>query len=207
MQKDEQLRRRDPKAHTAMILGRKERDLRSFQQHAPTHSLPPSAYVYPMTSTQSVCWDAPMIATGDMLRPPSTAPDAASGTGTMLYAPLIANPSAAVSPNLDQPQNGSLPHSNFKAGEGASSTASEQTRSRDPGSGVNGHDVEMNGKMNGSKEYKGGEKRSFPWMTSARKKAKRAPAITANFASSGAMTKTFEDLLSREAARPSKGGV
>lgn len=33
MQKDEQLRRRNPKAHTAMILGRREMDLRQSQLH------------------------------------------------------------------------------------------------------------------------------------------------------------------------------
>ncbi len=126
MQKDEQLRRRDPKAHTRMILGRRERDLRQFQNHAPSHSLPPAAPAYPVTSTQPVRWDAPMIATGDMLLPPSTAPNAASGTGNMLYTPLPANPNAAIPRNLDQPKPGSLASSPLEAGKGASISAPKQ---------------------------------------------------------------------------------
>ncbi len=125
MQKDEQLRRRNPKAHTAMILGRREKDLRQFQNHAPSHSLLPVASAYPMTSTQPVRWDAPMIATGDMLLPPSTAPNAASGTENMLYAPLPANPNAAIPQNMDQPNPGSLA-SSLEAGKGASISAPKQ---------------------------------------------------------------------------------
>ena len=126
MRNDEQLRRRNPKAHTAMILGRRERDLRQFKNHAPSHSLPPAVSYYPMASTQPVRWDAPMIATGDMLLPPSTAPDAASGTGNMLYTPLPANPNAAIPPTLDQPKPGSLASSSLEAGQGASIKAPKQ---------------------------------------------------------------------------------
>lgn len=120
MQKDEQLRRRDPKAHMAMISERKERDLRLFQRYAPSQSLPSAALVYPTTSTQPVCWHAPMVATGDMLRLPSTAPEATLSTGSMLYTPVVAENSAAVSPNLDLPESGPLPPSYLNAGRDTS---------------------------------------------------------------------------------------
>lgn len=69
-----------------------------------------------------------MIATGDMLLPPSTAPDAASDTGSMLYTPLVANPRVIIPPNLDQPKPGPLASSNSEAGKGASVSAPKQTR-------------------------------------------------------------------------------
>ena len=108
MQKEERLRRRDPKAHTAMILERRERDIRLSQQYAPSHNPLSAAFVNPVASTQRLRWDAPMIATGDMLRPPSTASDATLGTGSMPNAPSIANHSIAISPNLDRPESGAL---------------------------------------------------------------------------------------------------
>lgn len=112
MQKDEQLRRRDPKAHTAMLLGRREREYRQHQQPAPSHNLPPVASFYPMKSTQHLRWDAPMIATGDMLHPPSIAPDGTFGTGSMVYTHSVVDPSAALSTSLDEPKTGPLPSSN-----------------------------------------------------------------------------------------------
>ena len=96
--------------------------------NAPSHSLPPAASPYPMTSTQPVRWDAPMVATGDMLLAPSTAPDAASDIGSMLYTPLVENPRAIISPNLDQPEPEPLAASNSEAGKGSSVSAPKQTR-------------------------------------------------------------------------------
>ena len=119
MQKDEQLRRRDPKAYCAMILERKEKELRPFRQ-APTHSLPSATAVYPATGSQPVRWDAPMLATGEMLRPPSTAPNAASGTGSMLDIPRVLTNNAAVSTTLDQPRPRPLSPSSPTAGKGTS---------------------------------------------------------------------------------------
>ena len=129
MQKEEQLRRRDPKAHMAMILGRRERELQSLQQDAVWHNPPPTAPVHPMTSTQRVRWDTPMIATGDMLRPPSTASDATLDDGSALNAPLVVSPSVVVSPNLHQPDSGPVSSSISKTGKGASVPAPKQTPS------------------------------------------------------------------------------
>ena len=128
MQKEEQLRRRDPKAHTAMILGRREREMRLLQQYSLSHN-PSQAGSDLMTSTQRVRCDAPMIATGDMLRPPSTAPDASFGTGRVLNAPSIVPISATVSQSLHQPESGPSSASASKTGRGASVPASKQTQS------------------------------------------------------------------------------
>lgn len=129
MQKEERLRRRDPKAHTAMILERRERGTRPLQQYATLHNPPPTASVDPMTSTQQVRWDAPMIATGDMLRPPPAASNPILGGGIMLDAPTNANSSSVISPNPDQPQSGSLSPTITRAGKAASIPTSEQTQS------------------------------------------------------------------------------
>ena len=121
LQKEEQMRRRDPKAHTIMMMERKERDLGSLRHFAPSHILPPAAYVHPTTSTQPGHWDAPMIATDDMLRPPSSAP------GAMLNALSIVSPSVGVSPNLDQPDSALLPRLIVKLRHGGSVPAPKQT--------------------------------------------------------------------------------
>ena len=128
MQKEEQMRRRNPKAHTAMVLARREKDLRSLQQNAPLHISTSPAYVNPMNSTQRVRWDAPMIATGEMLRLPSTAPDFTLGTESMLDALLVINHGEALSTNLDEPESGPL-SSTSGTGEGTSVAAPKQTQS------------------------------------------------------------------------------
>ena len=128
MQKEEQLRRRDPKAHTAMILGRREREMRLLQQYSLSHN-PSQAASDLMTSTQRVRSEVPMIATADMLRPPSTAPDASFGTGRVLNAPSIVPISATVSRTPHQPEFGHLSASASKTGNGASFPASKQTQS------------------------------------------------------------------------------
>ena len=125
MQKAEQLRRRDPKAHTAMILGRRERDMLLLQQHTLSHN-PSLAASDLMNSTQPVRCDAPVIATGDMLRPPSTAPDTSFGTGRMLNAPSIVPISATVSRSLHQPESVPLSASASNTGRGASVPALNQ---------------------------------------------------------------------------------
>ncbi len=109
MRQKEQLRRRDPKAHTAMILGQREKDLRQLQELVASRSLPPAPIIHPLLSTQPVRWDGPMIATGDMLRPPSTAPAAANtavGNGNMMSPPSVTSPCVAVSQNPDQAEFG-----------------------------------------------------------------------------------------------------
>ena len=127
MQKAEQLRRRDPKAHTAMISARKESYIR--QQYTPSHQPPPAASVPLMYSTQHVRWDAPMIATGDMLRPPSPAPGITAGTDSMLNRPLVESAGAASATNLDQHESGLLSSFTLKAGERASVSTPKQTLS------------------------------------------------------------------------------
>ena len=127
MQKEEQMRRRNPKAHTAMVLARREKDLRSSQL-APLHNPTPPAPVNPSNSTQQVRWDAPMIATGEMLRLPSTAPDVTVGTKSMLDAPLVINHGEGMSINLDEPESGPL-SSTSGTGEGTSVPAPKQTQS------------------------------------------------------------------------------
>ena len=128
MQKEEQMRRRNPKAHTAMVLARREKGLRSLQLNAPLHNSTSPAYVNPINSTQRVRWDAPMITTGEMLRLPPTAPDAILGTESMLDAPLVINHGEALSTNLNEPESGPL-SSTSETGEGTSVPAPNQTRS------------------------------------------------------------------------------
>ena len=129
MQKEEQMRRRNPKAHTAMVLARREKDLLSLQLDASLHKSTPLVSLNPINSTQQVRWDAPMIATGEMLRLPFTAPDATLGTTSMLDAPLLINHGVAVSPNLDEPKSGTLSSSIFGTREGTSVSAPKQTQS------------------------------------------------------------------------------
>ena len=127
MQKEEKLRRRDPKAHSAMVLARRERELRSIQQYAPLPKPPPAASIRPTTSTQQIRWDAPMIATGDMLRLPSTAPDVTLGTESMPDAPLVISHSVA-SPKLHDPESGFMSFSALETGEVASVPNPKQTQ-------------------------------------------------------------------------------
>ena len=232
MRNDEQLRRRNPKAHTAMILGRRERDARQIRQHAPSHSLPPAAFVFPVTSTQPVGWHAPMIATADMLLPPSTAPSAASGTGGMLHTPPVLKPGAVASSNPDQPESGPLSTAQSEVGTNASVPAPNQTRPSFVGprrlSGTpefTSHDLQkhieesltfLSNEKAPQPEEAGREaigelsdrrKRSIPADEElSRKKAKRTPAPAPSSATWEAMQKTFDNLLSREAARSSTGG-
>ena len=128
MQKEEQMRRRNPKAHTAMVLARRDKGLRSLQLNAPLHNSTSPAYVNPINSTQRVRWDAPMIATGEMLGLPSTAPDVILGTESMLDAPLAINHGEALLINLDEPESGPL-SSTSGTGEGSSVPAPKQTQS------------------------------------------------------------------------------
>lgn len=235
MQKDEQLRRRDPKAYMALILGRREREARHIQRYAPSHSLPAAALVSPITSTQP-CWNSPMIATADMLLPPSTAPTATSGTGILLHTPSFANPSAAASPNLHRPESGPLPTAESKMPKGASVPAPNQTKTKPVGPRrlsrtpeFTSHDLQKHveesitllsndtalqpeeavreaiGNLPGDER-----KRSMPVdeldkEEHMRKKAKQTPAAMPGTMNFEAMKKTFDDLLSREATR-SKGG-
>ena len=90
LQKVERLRRRDTKAYMAMILERKERDLRQVQNDIALPSLPPTADVHPTASIQRDRSDAPMIASENILRPPSTALDATIGSESTLNPPSIA---------------------------------------------------------------------------------------------------------------------
>ena len=129
MQKEEQMRRRNPKAHTAWVLARREKDLRSLQQNAPLHNPTPLASVNPINSTQQVRWDAPMIATGEMLRLPSTAVDVTLGSESMLDAPLVTNHGEAMSTTLAEPESGPLSSYTSGTGEGTSVPASKQTQS------------------------------------------------------------------------------
>ena len=129
MQKEEQMRRRNPKAHTATILARKEKDLRSLQnKNTPLHIPTPTASVNPINSTQQVRWDTPMIATGEMLRLPSTAPHVTLGTESMLDASLITDQGETLSTNLDELRSGSL-SSTSGIGEGTSIPAPKHTQS------------------------------------------------------------------------------
>ena len=226
MQRDEQLRRRDLKAYTEMILGRREREARHMQQHAPSHSLPPAAL---LSSTQP-CWQTPMIATPDMLLPPSTAPTTTSGTRSMLPTPSFAKPSAASLPNLDQPESGPSPTTESTAGTGASVPAPNQTnpsfvvpRRLSGTPELTSHDlqkhieesitVSSNDEASQPEEavaevignLSDGRKRSIPVddKEHTRKKAKRTSAANPNFAQYDAM---LADLVNREAFRSSKRG-
>ena len=93
MQREEQMRRRDPKAHTAMILERREKGLRQNQSYVASLSIPPTANVRPIPSTQQVLGT---VATERMPSPPSTAPNATLGSGGMLDPTSTASPSVSV---------------------------------------------------------------------------------------------------------------
>ena len=129
MQKVEQMRRRNPKVHTATVLAQREKDLRSLQQNTPLHIPTPPASVNPINRTQQVRWDTPMIATGEMLRlPSSTAPDVTLRTESMLDAPLIRNQGEALSTNLDGLRSAPL-SSTSGIGEGTSIPAPKHRQS------------------------------------------------------------------------------
>lgn len=232
MQKDEQTRRRNLKANMATTSGRGEREAHHIQKHAPSHSLPAAAFVSPMTSTQP-CWNTPMIATADMLLPPSTAPPATSGPGGLLHTPSVANPSAAASPNLYRPESAPLPSAESKMRKDASVPAPNQTKTKPVGPlrlsrtpEFTSHDLQkhveesiaflsndMVPQPNGeaiSSIPGDGRKRSIPvdeldQEEHMRKKAKGTSATMPGTMNFEAMKKTFDNLLSREATR-SKGG-
>lgn len=125
MKKDFELSRRDPIAHNTLINQRREEEARKLRQHVASFpQQKPGISAQPPRSTQPSRWDNPLIANGDILPPPSTAP----ASGTLLHAPLVANPSPAVSQNLNQPQPGPLPYSESKEEKAASFSAPKQTR-------------------------------------------------------------------------------
>lgn len=207
MQRDEQLRRRNPKAHNAMILGRKEKEYRPFQQapfpQTSAHNLSSADIDPSMASTQPVYIHGPMTATGDMLPPPSTAPNVAIGNGSMGWVSSVADPIQPAITNNHLPRIQSLPDSNSTKEVNDTPVASERTGSRGTGSWVNGHNAEVNEDMSHNKENKGGRKhRLAADEERVSKKAKRAPVV-----SSEGTTKMFDDLISREAARSSERGV
>ena len=202
MQRDEQLRRRNPKAHNAMILERKEKECRTFQ-HISAHDLF-SANIDPsLARTQPVCVHDPMTATGDMLPPPSTAPNVAIGNGSMIWASSVADPIQPAITNIHLPRTQSLPDSDSTKEDKDTPVASERARPKGPKSGVNGHNAELNEDMSHNKENKGARKHSLAADEErVSKKPKRAPV-----ASSEGTTKMFDDLISREAARSSERGL
>lgn len=122
--KDAELSRRDPAAHNALVYQRREEEIRKLRQHVASFPQKSGTSTHPPYSTQSLRCDTALIATGDMLLPPSTAPTA----GPLLYAPMAANPSSAVLPSLDQPHF-PLPAIDSEAGTGASIPASKHRRS------------------------------------------------------------------------------
>ena len=205
MQRDEQLRRRNPKAHVAMILERKEKEYRPFQ-HTSAHNLSSADIDSSMTSTQPVCRHGPMTATVDMLPPPSTAPNTATGNGNMIWAPSSTDPIQPAITNIHLPRTESLPYSASAKEDNDTPVASERTGPRGPRSGVNGHNAEVNEDMSHNKENKGARKHRLATDEErVSKKAKGAPQAIFTF--SEEMKKTFDDLLSREAARPSERGL
>ena len=195
MKRDEQLRRRNPKAHSAMILERKEREYRPFQ-HTSAHNLSSADIDSSLAST--------MTATGVIPPPPSTAPNAATSDGSMISS--LADPIQPTIVNIHQPRTESLPSPDSAKEENDFLLVSERTGPRGPRSGVHGHNAEMNEDMNHNKENKGARKhRLAADEERVSKKAKRAPV--ASLTPSEGMEKTFEGLLSREAARPSERGL
>lgn len=124
-----QLRSRDPKAHAAMILRQRESDLQQIQQQVPPRGLLSAAILHPMAQNEGIRWDAPLIATRDMLCPPSTAPDATLGARIMPhtpYTPLVASPSIVASSNMDPPVPRPLSSSSLETGRDASTSAPKQ---------------------------------------------------------------------------------
>ena len=204
MQRDEQLRRRNPKAHVAMILERKEKEYRPFQ-HTSAHDLSSADIDSSMASTQPICRHGPMTATGDMLPPPSTAPNAAASNGSITWASSIADPIQPAIANIHLPRTEPLPFYD-SAKEDNNVLASERTGPEGPRTDVNGHNAEMNEDMSHNKENKGARKhRLVADEERVSKKAKRAPQ--AILTSSEKWEKNFSDLLSREAARSSERGL
>ena len=202
MQRDEQLRRRNQQAHHAMIQERKEKEYRPFQ-HTSAHNLSSTNIDSSMASTQPVCIRGPMTATGDMLPLPSTAPNVAIGNGSMICAPPIADPIQPAIAKTHLPRIEYLPSSDSAKEDNDTPVASERTGSKDPRSGVNGHNAEVNEDMNYNKENKGARKhRLAADEERVSKKAKRAPV-----ASSEGTKKMIDDLISREAARSSEQGL
>ena len=127
MQKEEQLRRRNPKAHTVMMLERREREFRQSQQYASSHSMPPAG-VHPVASTHQVPFGAPVVETGDMPHFVPMAPNATPGIQSVLNPPLVASQSLAVSPNLGQSES-ELRSSTSETDQGASIKSPKQTQS------------------------------------------------------------------------------
>ena len=124
MKRNFELSRRDPMAHNALINQRREEEARKLQHRLasfPQQSGFPAQLPH---STQPSRWDTPLIATGDMLLPPSTAPG-----GPLLYTPFVANLSSAISPQPDQPQLASTPAAGSEAGKSASVPDPNQSRS------------------------------------------------------------------------------
>ena len=202
MQRDEQLRRRDQKAHNAMILERKEKEYRPFQ-HTSAHNLSSPDVESSMASTQPVCIHGPITATGDMLPPPSTAPNVATGNGSMIWPLSIADPIQPAIANIHLPRTQSLPYSDSTKEDNDIPVGSERTDPRGPMSGADGHNAEVNEDMSHNKENKGARKhRLAADEERVSKKAKRAPV-----ASPEGNKKMFDDLISREAARPSERGL
>ena len=128
MQKEEQLRRRDPKAHTVMMLERRERDFRLSQQYASSHSMPPAG-VHPVAGTSQVRFGAPVVETGDTPCTVPMAPNATPGIESVLNPPLVASQILAVSPNLGQSKS-ELLSSTSETGQGTSVESAKQTQSR-----------------------------------------------------------------------------
>ena len=203
MQRDEQLRRRN-----AMILERKEKENRPFP-HASAHKLSSADVDSSMASTQPVCRHGPVTAPGDMLPPPSTAPTADAGDGSIICAPPTANPIQPAIANIHLPRTEPLPFYDSAKEDNDTPVASERTGPRTPiRSEVNGHNAEVNEDMSHNKENKGARKHGLAADEErVSKKAKRAPVTGLSFSHSKATKKLFADLLDREAARSSERGL
>ena len=196
MQRNEQLRRRNE---------RKEKEVGPFQ-HTSAHNLSSADIDPSMSSTQPVSRHGPMISTGDMLPPPSTAPIAPMGIGNMNWAPSITEPIQPAITNIHLPRIESLPYSDSAKEEKNTPVASERTSPRDPQSGANGHNAEVNEDMNDNKENNEGRKhRLAADEERVSKKAKHGAAVS--LSSAERTKKTFEDLITREAARASERGL
>ena len=161
MKKDFELSRRDPAAHNALVIQRREEEARKLHQHVASFPPGPGISTHPSHSTQPVIINRPEQTDGQRRK---------------------ATPAAEH--NSGDHQSGS----DFMSGDRVDRADTE-------------------GKMNGSKEKREGRKRSLSADDEhASKKAKREPAFTPAFAAAEAVRKTFQNLLSREAARHSKGG-
>ena len=147
MQKEEQLRRRNPKAHMEMLSGRRERDLRQSQQYVSSHGMPPvavihpaavlhstpvvhpTAAVHPVIGTPQVRYGAPVEETDDMPCATSMAPGTDTGIESALNALFFASHSPAESPNPGQSKSEVLSSSTPETAPGASVTSLNQTQS------------------------------------------------------------------------------